>query len=295
MKLQMKFLSSIFFSVAFILLSTLGGSASSTAQTHSTQNSLVLMCLSAHPDDEDGATLAYYGKLKGVKTYSIFYTRGEGGQNEIGSELGEELGILRTGETLEAAKILGTEVYFLGFPDFGFSKTSKETFSTWGGEDAVLARVVYIIRALKPDIIITNHDTITTKPKRQHGNHQVVGITAYEAFEKAADPNYHPEQLRNGLDIWHVKKLFFRFRQDSTHLNDSTVNIDVFRNDTTGTTIKQIAENALRKHRSQGMGNITISNRRYFLARSDGHFPFDKDDLFSGIIPSSRMIASRSE
>ena len=76
------------------------------------------MCLSAHPDDEDGATLAYYAKLQGVKTYSLFLTRGEGGQNEIGSQLYEDLGVLRTKETEAAAKILGSEIYFLGFPDF---------------------------------------------------------------------------------------------------------------------------------------------------------------------------------
>jgi len=156
--------------------------------------SLTLMSLSAHPDDEGGGTLAYYGKLKGVSTFSIYFTRGEGGQNEIGSELYEDLGILRTRETLEAAKILGAEAHFLGFRDFGFSKTAKETFSMWGGKDSVLARLVYVIRALKPDVIITNHDTVTTKPNRQHGNHQAVGISAYQAFEKASDPSYHPEQ-----------------------------------------------------------------------------------------------------
>src|ERR1700690_1149911 len=87
-----------------------------------TENSprLVLMGLSAHPDDEDAATLAYYARLKGVKTYSVFFTRGEGGQNEIGSELYEDLGALRTKETLASAELSGSEVYFLGFPDFGF-------------------------------------------------------------------------------------------------------------------------------------------------------------------------------
>src|SRR5258707_8258616 len=124
----------------------------------SSKGSLVLMCLSAHPDDEDGAALAYYAKLKGVKTYSLFATRGEGGQNEIGSELYEDLGILRTKETEAAAKILGSEIYFLGFPDFGYSKTAKETFAKWGGRDSVEARLGYFIRAPQPDLIITNHD-----------------------------------------------------------------------------------------------------------------------------------------
>ena len=114
-------------------------------------------------------------------------------------------------ETFEAAKILRSDAVFLGFPDFGFSKTAKETFLLWKSKDSVLARLIYVIRTLKPDVIITNHDTITSKPNRQHGNHQAVGISAYEAFQKAADPSYHPEQLHDDITAWQVKKLFFRF------------------------------------------------------------------------------------
>src|SRR5437899_1061466 len=87
----------------------------------------VLLSVSAHPDDEDGAVLAYYARIKGVKTYTLFLTRGEGGQNEIGPQLYGELGAIRTKETLNAARILGSESYFLGFPDFGFSRTADET------------------------------------------------------------------------------------------------------------------------------------------------------------------------
>ena len=92
----------------------------------------VAMCISAHPDDEDGATLAYYRMKYGVKTYSVFFTRGEGGQNEKGPELYENLGVLRTEETRMAATLQGTEAYFLNFMDFGFSKTATETFRKWG-------------------------------------------------------------------------------------------------------------------------------------------------------------------
>ena len=259
----------------------------------------VLLCLSAHPDDEDGAALAYYGKVQKVKTYSIFFTRGEGGQNEIGSGLYEDLGNLRTHETLEAAKILGTECYFLGFPDFGFSKTATETFAKWGGKDSVLARLVYFIRALKPDVIITNHDTVTTLPNRQHGNHQAAGITAYEAFEKAADPAFHAEQLKDGITPWQVKKLFFRVRGiDSTKRSSAVTEIDVTQRDSTGTSIDQIAIEALHKHRSQGLEKITLATipqffRRhvYTLIRGDREYVFSKRDLFSGITPSARNAA----
>ncbi|HEY3249590.1 MAG TPA: PIG-L family deacetylase, partial [Ignavibacteria bacterium] len=178
--------------------------------SYSQNSNFTILCVAAHPDDEDGAALAYYSKLKGYNAYTFFYTRGEGGQNEIGPELNDELGKIREQECYYAAAIQGSVPYFLGFLDFGFSKTAKETFKFWGGKDSVLQRIVYMIRVMRPDVIITNHDTITTKPNRQHGNHQAVGITIYEAFDKAADPNYHTEQLVNGITPWQTKKLFFR-------------------------------------------------------------------------------------
>ncbi len=249
---------------------------------------LTLLCVAAHPDDKDGATLAYYSLLKGYNAYTVFYTRGEGGQNEIGPELYDELGKIREQECINAAKIQGSTPYFLGFLDFGFSKTAKETFRFWGGKDSVLKRIVYMIRMIRPDVVITNHDTITTKPFRQHGNHQAVGITIYEAFDKAADPNYHPEQLVNGVEPWQIKKLFFRVF-DSTKTDD-IVTIDVNQKAPDGKTIAEIAFEALSQHRTQGMDKLTskdapwaFGNRNYVLVRSDKDYPYDKNDLFSGI------------
>ena len=133
---------------------------------------LVVMNLAGHPDDEDGRTLTYYRRAKNAIAYSVIYTRGEGGQNEIGPELYEELGAIRTTETERAARILGTQTYYLNFNDFGYSKTARETFDLWGGEDLVTSRLVYLIRKLKPDVLFTNHDTLTPGPRRQHGQHQ---------------------------------------------------------------------------------------------------------------------------
>jgi LmbE family N-acetylglucosaminyl deacetylase len=256
------------------------------------------MCLSAHPDDEDGGALAYYSRIKGIKTYSIFFTRGEGGQNEIGSELYDDLGVIRTKETLEAAKILGTEPYFLGYPDFGFSKTARETFSRWGGRDSVLARLVYCIRALKPDVIITHHDTITTEPNRQHGNHQAVGISAFEAFARAADPAFHPEQLSDSVGVWQVRKLYFLFRsRDSLAARTrSVVEIDVSARTASGPSVGELSLSALQQHRSQGLDKLTrasvpdfFARHRFVLIRSDREYPFDAHDLFSGIQPEGRI------
>lgn len=259
---------------------------------------LILMGLAAHPDDEDGATLAYYAKHKSAKVYSLIYTRGEGGQNEIGASLYDDLAEIRTQETFEAAKLLGAETYFLNFRDFGFSKTDKETFQMWGGKDTVLARLVYYIRKLRPDIIITNHDTITTKPFRQHGNHQVVGISAYEAFEKAADSTFHPEQFKQGVAPWQVKKLYFRLFRPNDLSNprwrDSLVEINTSVKVDSERTVLQLAQDALAKHRSQGMDKLTPSlfawfyaPRRFLLVRSDKPYPFVKDDLFGGIAPTA--------
>jgi LmbE family N-acetylglucosaminyl deacetylase len=267
------------------------------APPHRTSPGLVLMNCSAHPDDEDGATLAYYQHLKGIKTYSIFFTRGEGGQNETGPELGRDLGVLRTRETLRAARILGTQAYFLDFPDFGFSKTASETFAKWKGRDRVLAKLVYYIRSVKPDVIITNHDTVTTPPNRQHGNHQAVGITVLAAFDSAASPTFHPEQLKNGVTVWQVRKLYFRaFRQATA---DSVVTLDLDKTDSSGRSMARIAIEALAQHKTQGMDKITLEaipqrfrQHRYTIVRSDKKYPFDAADLFSGIAPAARTVAA---
>lgn len=269
--------------VIFLVLAMQVLVLSSYAQDHK----FTIMCVAAHPDDEDGATLAYYSKLYGFDTYTVFYTRGEGGQNEIGPELYDELGKLREQECYDAANIQGSNAFFLGELDFGFSKTAKETFKFWGGKDSVLARIVYMIRVIKPDVIISNHDTITTKPNRQHGNHQAVGITIYEAFDKAADPTYHPEQLNDDIRPWQVKKLFFR-DFDTTGTGDY-YSVDITKTDATGRSIRDISYEALGKHKTQGMDKIPITspfffaNRRYILVRKAGDYLQSGTDLFSGI------------
>ena len=190
---------------------------------------LVVMNLAAHPDDEDGLTMAYYRGHEGAAVYSVLYTRGEGGQNEAGPDLYERLGAVRTAETERAARILGTEVHYLNRYDFGFSKHAWEAFAEWSrprtsfwdasapvvgtdaGREAVTAQLVALIRRLKPDVLFTNHDTTTVGPSAQHGHHQAVGISAVDAFALAADPSYHPEQLAEpGVDLWQPKRLFLR-------------------------------------------------------------------------------------
>lgn len=246
-----------------------------------------VMNLSAHPDDEDGSTLAYYRYKYGVKTYSVCFTRGEGGQNEIGPELYADLGVLRTEETERAAHIIGSEVYFLNFPDFGFSKTASETFELWG-KDNTVARLVYIIRKLKPDILFTNHDSSSG-----HGNHQAVGIAALQAFSLAADPTYHPEQLKEpGVALYQPKKLFMRifFQRDSL-LKPDVVNPVASDTLALGKTASRLATEALAQHRTQGMDKVIASGRfgrffdstRYILIRESENFANAKNDFLGGL------------
>src|SRR2546421_1684381 len=167
------------------------------------QNPWTVLCIAAHPDDEDGTSLIMLRRKFGVHTVSVFSTFGEGGQNDIGPELYEELGAIRARETEEAAQVQGSEPYFLCLRDFGFSKSADEAFRIWGHDEA-LRRMVLKIRQLRPDVIITNHDTTTG-----HGHHQATGRLIIEAFDAAADPKRFPEQL-NGLKPWQAQRLVVR-------------------------------------------------------------------------------------
>lgn len=243
----------------------------------------VLMDLSAHPDDEDGATLAYYRMKYGIKTYSVLFTRGEGGQNEIGPELYEELGVLRSAETELAGIILGTDVRFLNFMDFGYSKTATEAFQVWGGQREVLRRLVYIIRKLRPDVIFTNHSTIDG-----HGHHQAVAITAIAAFDAAGDSTYFPEQLQErGLCLWQPRKLFFRSfgRSDGAAVVvNSTDELNIPRN----VSYSDLAIQALSMHRTQGGDKVDVRRfsrwkSLYRPVRQNSLYESDSTSFFSGI------------
>lgn len=251
---------------------------------------LVVMNLAAHPDDEDGATLAYYRHAKDAVAYSVIFTRGEGGQNEIGPELYEALGALRTQETEQAARVLGTQVFFLNYNDFGFSKHAHEAFEMWGGRDAVTARLVRLIRELKPDVLFTNHDTVTVGANRQHGQHQAVGIAAYDAFRLAADPTYHPEQLDEpGVDLWQPKRLFLRRWQGG---DDTVVAVPVGEIDPAlGISYAELAARALHEHASQGMDLFADRLRRmeathFVLLRSATDAPLSSTDLAANLPPN---------
>lgn len=213
------------------------------------QNPWTVMCVAAHPDDEDGTSLIVMRHKYGAHTVSLFSTFGEGGQNAIGPELYEELGAIRARETMAAAEIQGSEPHFLGLKDFGFSKTRDEAFKFWGHEEA-LRRMVLEIRRLRPDVIITNHSTTSN----DHGQHQATALMVVEAFDAAADPKRFPEQLKDGVTTWQVQRLFVRARGNQASAPDAQiVTIDPNEKDPIrGVVYAEAALRALQQHATQG-------------------------------------------
>jgi LmbE family N-acetylglucosaminyl deacetylase len=228
------------------------------------------MCVAAHPDDEDGSSLTVLRRKYGVHTVTLFSTFGEGGQNAVGPELYEDLGVIRARETMAAAEVQGSEPYFLGFRDFGFSKSAEETFRAWG-ERETLRRMVLQIRRLRPDAIITNHDTTSG-----HGHHQATGRTVLQAFDAAADPKEFPEQL-NEVGAWQVKRLFVRSRGADASAQGFAIDPNE-KDPVRGTTFAQQALAGLQKHASQGPWPKTLPAgggriSRYALVKQTPNIP----------------------
>ena len=213
------------------------------------RNPWTVMCVAAHPDDEDGTSLIVMRHKFGAHTVSLFSTYGEGGQNAIGPELYEEMGAIRAHETMAAAEIQGSDPHFLGLKDFGFSKTREEAFRFWGHEEA-LRRMVLEIRKLRPDVIITNHSTTSN----DHGQHQATALMVVEAFDAAADANKFPEQLKDGVTTWQVQRLFVRQRGNAAaNSSTSIITIDPNEQDPVrGVVFAEEALRALQQHATQG-------------------------------------------
>ncbi|MBX7222667.1 MAG: PIG-L family deacetylase [Blastocatellia bacterium] len=249
-----------------------------------------LVCVAAHPDDEDGASLVYYRMSKGVRTATITSNHGEGGQNAVNDELGLPLGVTRTKEMEAAGKVQDAECYNLCLEDFGFSKSSAEALERWGHTEA-LRRLVLKIRQLRPDVVITHHDT-----KTGHGHHQAVGVLIQEAFETAADPQKFPEQLRKGLAPWQIRRLYERVLTP-TGTPDVTYDVNVT-NSFRQKSYAQVALDALRMHATQGpWPNRDFSKPlpvRYRLvkAKNAGTLPPNATDLFANLKEGDKADAS---
>ena len=164
------------------------------------------MLIVAHPDDEDNGMLTYLSRGKGARVATLTLNRGEGGQNLMSADFGDALGLIRTQELLLSDRYMGVDQFFGTEVDFGFSKTKEEAFSKWTHE-RVLYDAVRAIRLYRPLVIAS---VFIGEPSDGHGQHQVAGEIAQEAFKAAGDPNVFPDQISNGLLPWQPLKVYAR-------------------------------------------------------------------------------------
>jgi LmbE family N-acetylglucosaminyl deacetylase len=211
-----------------------------------------VLYIAAHPDDENTRLLSYLANERKLRTAYLSITRGDGGQNLIGKEQGELLGLIRTQELLAARRTDGAEQFFSRANDFGYSKNPDETIAFWN-RDSTLADMVWVIRQFKPDVIINR---FPTTGEGGHGHHTASAILAVEAFEAAANPAMFPEQLKY-TQVWQAKHLFwntFNFGGNNTTApNQLKMDVGGF-NPLLGKSYGEIASESRSMHKSQGFG-----------------------------------------
>jgi len=262
-----------------------------------------LMQTVAHPDDEDGGMLTLESRGKGATVLLLTLNRGEGGQNKLGSNLFDVLGVLRTLELLGADRYYGVEQRFTRVADFGFSKNAGETFQKWQGHDIALGDMVRVIRTFRPDVLVAR---FSGTDRDGHGHHQASSILTHEAFRAAADPNRFPDQITEGLLPWQARKLYIGnvcgFGAQTCPAENYTVKLNTGEQDSRlGMSYAQFALEGLRHQLSQGVGGFSIDpGPRYtYYKLVDSVLPpaTDKDgheqDFFDGIDKSLPGLASR--
>jgi len=246
-----------------------------------------VLMTAAHPDDEDTNTITTLARGMGSRTAYLALTRGEGGQNLIGTEFWEGLGIIRSNELVAARAIDGGEQFFTRAIDFGFSKSADETLSKWPREE-ILGDVVWAIRRFRPQVIVS---VFSGTPRDGHGQHQVAGILTHEAFDVAADPSRFPEQLVDGIEPWQADKLYLArggfVGGESVTLQPGTFDPLLARS------YLQVSMDSRSQHRSQDMGSAQpMGPRQSILALvktaegvdGTGSFFAGVDTTFAGLI-----------
>ena len=235
----------------------------------------------AHPDDENTAFLAWLANGRKVETAYLSMTRGDGGQNLIGSDTGELLGVIRTQELLAARRVDGAQQFFTRALDFGFSKNPEETLDKWG-HDRILSDVVWVIRRYRPDIIVTRFAPDSTAG---HGHHTASAILAEEAFAAAADSTRFPDQLR-WVRPWRAKRLVRnvgRFGGAGPDTTPGRINVDIGAyNALLGRSYTEIAGESRSMHKTQGFG---AAERRGAFTNSFEHKAGERaaKELFDGV------------
>ncbi len=256
--------------------------------------------IAAHPDDENTRLLSYLSNKVKARTGYLSLTRGDGGQNLIGSEIRELLGVIRTQELLAARKIDGGEQLFTRANDFGYSKHPDETLEIWN-KDEVLSDVVWAIRTFKPDVIINRFDHRT--PGTTHGHHTSSAMLSTEAFDLVDDETQFSKQLQY-TSTWKPKRLFFNtsswFYSSNQQFEEASKNfikIDVgVYYPLKGVSNNEIAALASSQHRCQGFGRLTTrGSQPEYLSFLKGEEPKDKNNLFSGINTTWNRIEGGGE
>ena len=245
--------------------------------------------IAAHPDDENTRLIAYLANEQKARTAYLSLTRGDGGQNLIGPEMRELLGVIRTQELLAARSIDGGEQRFSRANDFGYSKHPDETLKIWD-ENEVLADVVWAIRTFKPDVIINRFDHRT--PGTTHGHHTTSAMLSVEAFDLAADPLQYKEQLKF-TNTWQPNRLFFntswwfygsreKFAK-ADKSNIAKVDVGVYY-PLKGLSNNELASIASSQHLCQGFGRLTTrGSQEEYMEFLKGEKPKNQNDMFSGI------------
>jgi LmbE family N-acetylglucosaminyl deacetylase len=252
-----------------------------------------LMQTDAHPDDEDGGMLTLEARGQGASVLLMTLNRGEGGQNKIGSNLSDVLGVLRAEELLASDEYYGVQERFSRVADFGFSKSAEETFAKWGGHDVPLGDMVRVIRTFRPDVLVAR---FSGTERDGHGHHQASSILTQEAFRAAADPKRFPEQIAAGLEPWQAKKLYIGnvcgFGAMTCEDTKWTIRLNTGeRSADLGESYVQFAMEGLRHQLSQGSANWTVEpgDRFTFYKLVDSIEPAKLDekghekDFFDGI------------
>jgi LmbE family N-acetylglucosaminyl deacetylase len=248
-----------------------------------------VLYIAAHPDDENTRLIAYFSNDVKARTGYLSLTRGDGGQNLIGSDLRELLGVIRTQELIEARKIDGGEQFFSRANDFGFSKNPDETLQIWD-KNQVLSDIIWTIRNFQPDVIINRFDH--RSPGTTHGHHTSSAMLSFEAFDKVNDPNVFPNQLQY-TTVWQPKRLFFNTTwwfygskekfdaADKTNL--SKLQIGSYYQ-SLGKSNQEIAALSRSRHQSQGFGSTgTRGEDDEYLEFLKGEALKDKTNIFEGI------------
>jgi LmbE family N-acetylglucosaminyl deacetylase len=249
----------------------------------------------AHPDDEDSALVARLARGDHARVAYLALNRGEGGQNILGPEQGDALGVVRTEELLQARRLDGGEQLFTRVRDFGYTESRSETVARWGGEALALGDMVRAIRLHRPLVIVSRY---TGTPVDGHGNHQLAGYLTPIAFQKAGDPDAFPEHVAEGLRPWSARKLYVSEPSEPTAATEPTLRLPTGVLDPVlGRTWFQIAIEGRSLHRTQEQGYLELSGPQSSgvrLLESRVFAPTPETSVFDGLDTTLVAIAGLS-